>query len=324
METKPENLIGDISYLEIVNDKIYILDKKSNAIYIYTTTGKFLKKIYAVGTGPDEYIKLYSMYLSPVHNYILTYCNQLKKIIFYDLDGNFLGAKNIGFWVKDFSLLESGQFSYYVNNEYNLGNLILTNNELVPIKKGIKGKYNDTKGLNFYQYRPFIKDYKNSKLIMPTLLDTLYQFDLTSSSAKYALNYGKKRIPKEYFFLDYNSFCQKIENENFYYSMGSYFETNDLVGFSIGEKKVLNSFLYSKKSKHIYFGKLLDSNTGLEIPFPEYSRTSQPLSYLFPDQLLNYYANCNGHDLPNNFKQLCKSLKKYDNPVILVLDFKAF
>lgn len=264
------------------------------------------------------------MYIEKESKQLVLYCNQLHKYIFYDLKGNFISEELAHLWYRDFSIFPSGQYCCYTNNTYaNTGNLLITNKKGI-IKKGITGTYNNTKGLKFYNDYPFIKDFQQSKLLMPTLFDTVFQFNLKSSFAKYVIDYSGKGIPKEYLQLPLQQFMEKLSMEDCYYCQGEYFENKSFVGFNIGNQNNFNSLIYSKNNKQSYFGKLTDQYTGLEIPFPGYSFTSQLVSFQLPETILEYYQANKDKELPADFIRLCENLKKYDNPVILELEFEEF
>lgn len=324
LETTPDFLIGNICRIENYKGQYYIHDKGSTSICIYSDKGKLLKQIHNLGRGESQFVNIYSMYINKKNDQLVIYCNQLHKYLFYDLAGNYKSEELAYLWYRDFSIFPSGHYCCYINNTYaNTGNLIITNNKGI-LKKGITGTYNNTQGLNFYNSYPFIKDYQKSKLLMPTLFDTLFQFDLKASFAKYVIDYSGRGVPKEYLQMPYQQLMDKIDTEDFYYCMGEYFENKSFVGFNIGNQNKFNSLIYSKNNKHTYFGKLTDKNTGIEIPFPVYSFTSQLVSFQLPETILEYYQANKHKELPADFVKLCENLKKYDNPVIIELEFEEF
>ena len=87
LATSDDVLIGEIVKVEIFNNKIYILDKLSNALFIFTDEGEFLYKLRNIGQGPGEYIYLFDfdvtndgVYLSDIGQSILYYDNDFKFI----------------------------------------------------------------------------------------------------------------------------------------------------------------------------------------------------------------------------------------------------
>ena len=57
LETSDSSLFGSVNQIEILNDRIYILDKnKTNSIFIFSIQGEFIKRLGANGNGPGEFI----------------------------------------------------------------------------------------------------------------------------------------------------------------------------------------------------------------------------------------------------------------------------
>ena len=63
----------------------------NNCLYkLFTRKGKFLRKIGAIGQGPGEYKILYDSQIDEDNNRIYLFPWTTKKILVYDLDGNFI------------------------------------------------------------------------------------------------------------------------------------------------------------------------------------------------------------------------------------------
>ncbi|MDR3095059.1 MAG: 6-bladed beta-propeller, partial [Bacteroidales bacterium] len=54
LETSPECLIGRIDKIISFDDKYYILDRQTESILVFDSTGKYLFKIAQIGNGPGE------------------------------------------------------------------------------------------------------------------------------------------------------------------------------------------------------------------------------------------------------------------------------
>ncbi len=58
LETKEASLIGRITKLRFKDSRIYILDKrKSNCLFVFDNTGRYLFKIDDSGKGPGEFVE---------------------------------------------------------------------------------------------------------------------------------------------------------------------------------------------------------------------------------------------------------------------------
>ncbi len=331
LETSEEFLVGSIDRIEILENKIYILDRQSNSVYIFAIDGKILKVIKDIGRGPTEYLQLSTMYICNENKYIMLYCSQFKKILYYDLEGNFLGIKNIFLWVKDFSMFPTGEFSYYIDRAYNNSEMLLITDDKknYPIKKGISGNKVVNDKINVFSNCSYIKNYKDKKQIMPVFRDTLYEFTIDSLYAKYALNFGRKKLPQEYL-VNSDSYDNlnnnlKKNGEELLYSLGDFFETDDFVGFSLQSSLFHYSLLFCKQSGNTFFGRLRDSDTGMPVLIPATQTINNTLiGYCYPDHILKYYSENKHKDLPADFVKICESIGKFDNPIILRFELSPF
>lgn len=60
LETNDESVMNNISNMDIMNNKFYILANNHTAIKIFDYKGKYLSQIDNYGNGPNEYIRISS------------------------------------------------------------------------------------------------------------------------------------------------------------------------------------------------------------------------------------------------------------------------
>ncbi|MEG0456489.1 MAG: 6-bladed beta-propeller, partial [Bacteroides sp.] len=85
LESPEGALFGNMNQIEIYNDKIYILDNnKSNALYVFTTDGKYITKLEGVGDGPGEFISPHSFWIDR-SGFIFILDRQLNRLLKYQL-----------------------------------------------------------------------------------------------------------------------------------------------------------------------------------------------------------------------------------------------
>ncbi len=329
LETTKDFIIGEISRLKIVNSKIYILDLKTNSVIIFSDNGKFLKRIHDVGPGPNEYIDLSAMQVSKENNFIALYDPQRKKFIYYDLEGNFLSVKQGSIWVRDFAMFETGEFCYYLEKQYgNVSDVLVTDKNLIPRKKGIAG-IPPNQSLNYHGGRGSFEDYQDKKLLMSSFRDTVYELTPSSIRAKYALKYTGHPLPQNYADGGINVFLKKAAAEPFNFSLGDILENEDFVIFmiSMGGNSDWRDLIYSKKSGATHWGTIQDKKTTLQFGSPVINNTDSSLIIeLFPEAALILYKEYQDKKitLPKELIDVCKNLKKYDNPILCFLEYKPF
>ena len=92
LETTKESVIGLVGHLQVFDDKIFIMDSKSQGIVLsFDMNGKFLRPIGRIGAGPDEYMYASDFTIDPVKKeiYILYTNLHINK---YTTDGAFVGT----------------------------------------------------------------------------------------------------------------------------------------------------------------------------------------------------------------------------------------
>ena len=63
LETNDSSIVGNLDYLELYNDHVYILDSdKSRAAFAFSKDGAFIKKT-PYGKGPGEMVNPFAFYI---------------------------------------------------------------------------------------------------------------------------------------------------------------------------------------------------------------------------------------------------------------------
>ena len=127
LETTEASLISNIYKLFYKNNRFYILDAAPMQLFqnilIFDDNGKFIKKISGNGRGPNEYLRLLNMTVTD--NSIIAYDTDTYRLLYYDLDGNFLKYYKSEFnnetilYCSDFFSLDDGNI--YINHGSSTG-----------------------------------------------------------------------------------------------------------------------------------------------------------------------------------------------------------
>jgi hypothetical protein len=88
LETNDSCLIGSITRIIELDNKIYIFDKKRQRTYIFNTNGEFISSIYHMGQGPGEYVQITDICLDKHKNQIIFLCSIPNKLMYFDLNGH--------------------------------------------------------------------------------------------------------------------------------------------------------------------------------------------------------------------------------------------
>jgi len=96
LETKNECLIGSIDGIQVLEDKLFILDYLTNSLWVFNKEGKFIRKIGGPGQGPGEYLDISDFTIDPLKKEIYL-LDSSAKIYKYIVDtGNFINSIVIG------------------------------------------------------------------------------------------------------------------------------------------------------------------------------------------------------------------------------------
>lgn len=93
LETKDNCIIQNVRSIELFNNKIYILDDKSNKLYVFNMDGSFHMNISEEGRGHGEYIELSDFSIDRNKNVIYLLDEAMDVILKYDLNtGKFISS----------------------------------------------------------------------------------------------------------------------------------------------------------------------------------------------------------------------------------------
>ncbi len=243
--------IGKIFKILFRNGKIYISDRfKTKALFIYQKDGKLIKIISKLGKGEGEYLDLTDFNINPTNNNIYIYDAQLRKILIYSDNGDFVRTVKFDFIAGSF-VLSNGKIIF---DKFNMlernGNNIFDNNLIVCNKEGkpIKGYLPIDKELFMYNFGPMngLRKYKNHILYLPPISNQIFSYNAKQESISklYYLDFGKK-WPDDAFFkanlpISHSDIFKKFKQKGLINFLN--FIENDkylCIGFYLGADKVL-------------------------------------------------------------------------------------
>lgn len=109
LDTSPERaLMAQVDKLRVYRDKIYCMDTRTNGIFIFETSGKFIRSIKDLGRGPNDYLGLINFELDYVNGEMIVGDRVGQKLLFYDLNGNFKRVQHIEWPIEEFAAMPNG------------------------------------------------------------------------------------------------------------------------------------------------------------------------------------------------------------------------
>ncbi|MBB4620560.1 6-bladed beta-propeller [Parabacteroides faecis] len=99
LETTGDNLIGEISQLLFVDDKIIVVDaRQSKTITVYDEKGHYLYKIGVLGQGPMEYGALNHVAFTPEKEMLVITDLKGGRLKYYSIDGRYVKSVKLPYW----------------------------------------------------------------------------------------------------------------------------------------------------------------------------------------------------------------------------------
>jgi hypothetical protein len=96
LEESHDGLFMNADVIEYYDNHWYILDEKLKTILCFNQDGSFKFRIHAVGKGPGEYQLPTSMFINKSKSEIWVQCKMSKRLLRYDLEGNFINDFPLG------------------------------------------------------------------------------------------------------------------------------------------------------------------------------------------------------------------------------------
>jgi hypothetical protein len=311
----------------------YILVKNSandGDIYVFDRkTGKGLRKINRKGKGPEEYIHITDIVLDEENNEIFINCFSTKKILVYDLFGNFK---------RSFKHTEGATYTNVYN--YDNGNLICYNS-LMLYKDGEKrgsesyhmiiskqdGSVTRNISIPFDVIKtPFIHDgertvstfvspiipYQNTWLLVETSSDTVYNY--IPKENKLIPFLAKKPTVDPEIFLTMGTLTDRYY---FFITMKKEFDFTKGRGFPISD------LMYDRQENVVFNPAVINSDY---VKRKTVDMTSHPVNSEIATfqnieayQLVETYKN---DGLKGKLKEIATELKEGSNPVIMIVKYK--
>jgi hypothetical protein len=118
LETKEECIIGRISKIYILDQKIFISDSEiTYALYCFNNNGAFIFKISRKGNGPGEYIEISDFVVTEKE--IIIYDGRKQNFLYFDLTGKYIRTENVGLYFSSFTTTGDDELFLFSDQQVN-------------------------------------------------------------------------------------------------------------------------------------------------------------------------------------------------------------
>jgi len=258
LETTEDNLIGGISQILFVNNKIIVVDfDVSKTITVYDESGKYLNNIGKLGQGPEEYAYLGHVILTPDKSTVVVVDMGSGNLKYFGLEGNFIKSVKFPFWFSRCEFINDN----IIAGHYSGGNMVQKNNVSYKpqlVITDLKGNILSSGFQSFYSknfasttFMPLLK-FDNEVIYCPPFSDTIYHVSEKGLCPLYHLNI-QRASP---IIIDNNTTDNSWEEykENNPFFNGEIIELKDVTMINISEryKNWSRFIIYSKKQDKIF------------------------------------------------------------------------
>ncbi len=199
LETRDSVLIGAIDKAIVYQDRLYVGDfSKTNAVYIFDMQGKFCHKISRQGRGPEEYLRLYDMFIDP-HTGELKLLSRIdRRILAFSGDGKvFKGVQKMPKMFMELVPSQNGYVGFSANYSEDRGN---------PFNLWLLDKDMQITGKEFRIDPVWESKWSSNVTVFSNFRDTVcyvpavqnfgvYKLDGEHFSLAYSFDFGKNQIP---------------------------------------------------------------------------------------------------------------------------------
>ena len=203
LETTSDCLIGSISKLLYINDTLIIMDgSDARPILTFSNTGKFLHKIGDYGPGPKEYSSPSDIAYDPYNDELIVWSYNDRKILRYRLDGEFVSAIQLDFWISSIVAYDKDIMLAYVNNLRQASPNSKNYHFLFMDKKGeilsVLDEYNPEKDVFAGPSSHVFSPYNNDISFYFPSTNSVYKVHQDSIQLHYFIDFGKYNMPLDF------------------------------------------------------------------------------------------------------------------------------
>lgn len=328
-------LIGRVDKLLVTDDYIFILDQKiTHSVFGIDKDGNKALHINAVGVAPGEYLFMTDIAYEANKKELLIHCKMKKKILHYDLKGNFLYEKEVPYNIRKFCPINNS-FAYYCEyyenhhlkkDNYSPNVFLLDSSSTFVPQNAVSYFIPPINQAIVWNSNCQFSRWKDTVSIKPDHGDIIYHITSNRIIPRYKLDFGLYSIDNRYWELVKQNDVKIEKLHNFINDSGIcesfwFFESHNYMYFTFRQRGNKYDVLYSKKTAKMYNLRYYNNDMDKVTLF-------NPIA-MHNDKL---YCLLNSEDIYNMKSELIKYLPKdilekveeFGNPIIAVFTLKSF
>jgi hypothetical protein len=173
LEETSNSLLSNFYGIEANTNHLVFTSGKELDVFVFSQNGDFGRKINRKGSGPEEYEDITDLWLAG--DTLFIHSRDQKKVVRYDLEGNFIEADRLPNSTGHIYSYKRGyamEMSYYPINDTSFYRYAVFNQQLEPVAMYLPVEKLIPKGLDFSNNS--ISTYKEGLLFHRMMNDTVY------------------------------------------------------------------------------------------------------------------------------------------------------
>jgi hypothetical protein len=333
--TSDDFLIGNIDKLIVSDTHFYIVDNTiSRSVFCIDKGGNKVFEIRRFGNGPGEYIGVDDLAYDPEQQELIVYCRATVKLIYFNLQGEFLRQKKLPYQVVRVQQIKDmlALFSEYLPQAQLKQNSMSPNLILLDKNSNVKStaayfpnKVN--KQIVWSAYADF-SHFGNTLALKPDHSNTIYHVTDESIIPAYVLDFGEKyNIGNTYWNMSMEKGMTLEAMDDHEIATGlcesfDYRESDNYFYFMYRQKMKNYQVFHSKKSNELIQSVSLRNDMDFVSVFnPVAAYKDQFYVVVNPDVILNRKKRLAEINI---VPELVESVKEFDNPIIAIFTLKEF
>ena len=319
-------LIGQVTDLLFTPDHIIVGDaRQAKAVFIFDRAGNSQAVISRLGRGPQEYQDVSTIFLTPDQQTIGIVDNSMKKLLYFDLQGNFIKKQDLPFSCNGIEYLDDKTMmlasdgwadkSPALESYPNKNDLLFFTDTTLQIQSSAIANPFD---VNIFNHVAFHKKRFDDRIYVGKGFgDTIYQVTADEIFPRYWIdmtavdgvaNFGKDMSSEK---------VAQIMDSKPTFVGNLYVESDDYALFCVSKMGYVLFNKHTKKTCNINNRSL--TALCLYVLFSEFSHKNQFISVVPAFRFLTFCPDVPGIELWNEIKE---GLTDEDNPVLLFYTLK--
>lgn len=334
LETKENNYVSEIDKIRFHNGKFYLFEKfGSQKLLCFDENGKFLYQIGSIGKAVGEYITPRDFNINTWTNRIELYDILSNKILYYNLDGSYMGKFAVDRKLRAYTIIDSLHYGCFNDGEYKdlPYNFFVTSSKTFTVEKvciPFLGERDIMNGIN-----PFYEG-DNGVIFAYSLNDTIYSITAKGARPKYIVDYKNERLSPNILNKSMQEIVTNLLGKRVPGFISRLVDTDSVLTFSYSYD--------SLKNNTVFYHKLNGRTTNVYKPINDFNYiTFQPpvcamgsklVSIVPAYEILQLYYDLTKIKQANSvnlniraydeLKRIVSALRENDNPVLMVYKLK--